>query len=75
MCWVSIAALAVCFLVAGSAWACPNCKEAFEQGAAAGAFQVYKLLKGMNASILFMLSMPFLLAGAFAGFLVRASRR
>ncbi len=71
---VSLGALFLCLIAAGSAWACPNCKQAFEQGAAAGAFQMYRMLKGLNASILFMLCMPFLLAGTFAAFLVRSSR-
>jgi heme/copper-type cytochrome/quinol oxidase subunit 2 len=67
-----IAAIALCVLAAGAspAWACPFCKEAL--GSSGG-----DLVSGFFYSILFMLSMPFLIVtgmGTYMYVLVRRAR-
>jgi hypothetical protein len=69
-----IAAIAVAVLLAGvqTATACPSCKEALAAGTGGG-----DLMSGFFWSILFMLSMPFLLLGSFGlyfYYLVRRAR-
>ncbi len=69
-----IAALAVAVLLAGvqTASACPSCKEALASGSGGG-----DLVSGFFWSILFLLSMPFLLLGSFGlyfYYLVRKAR-
>lgn len=71
---VWIAAIAVAVLLAGvqTATACPSCKEALASGSGGG-----DLVSGFFWSILFMLSMPFLLLGSFGlyfYYLVRKAR-
>jgi len=62
---------AVCFAQVGVAQACPGCAEAQAgQGPArAGIVQGYQL------SILFMMSMPFLIVGSFGGYVYLTVRR
>ena len=62
--------LLACFTVAlltlsalpEAAWACPNCKEAYmDTGGGAS-----PIASGFNASIVFMMIMPFVVMGLFA---------
>lgn len=48
-------------LTADAAWACPSCREALASSSGGG-----DLVGGFFWSILFMLSMPFLLLGSFS---------
>ena len=68
-----VAAVAVCWLCgAETASACPSCKEALAASSGGG-----DLVSGFFWSILFMLSMPFLLLGSlglYFYFLVRKAR-
>ena len=71
---VWIAAIAIAVLLAGvqTATACPSCKEALGSSSGGG-----DLVSGFFWSILFMLSMPFLLLGSFGlyfYYLVRKAR-
>lgn len=47
---------------AGTASACPSCKEALSGGQG-------DIVKGYFYSILFMMSMPFTMIGAFSGYM------
>lgn len=66
--------LAVCLSVvlgaASVAWACPSCQQAVGHDATQG-----DLARGLYYSILFMMSMPFAIIGAFAGLAYRAVKR
>ena len=65
------AAVAVVVLGACSvASACPSCQAALAGDEAQG-----DLARGIYYSILFMMSMPFAIAGTFAGFAYRAVKR
>jgi hypothetical protein len=66
-----IIAVAVVFLAADVAWACPTCKEAL---ASAGGDNP-NLVRGFFWSILFMMSMPFLLIGIFSTVMYRAVKK
>ncbi len=64
-------ALAVLSIVTGTAWACPGCKDAL----AANDNQGGNLVAGYFWSILFMMSMPFILVGTFGGSMYLSVRR
>ena len=69
---IVVAATVVLLSVADFAAACPSCKEALGNSSGGG-----DLVSGFFWSILFMLSMPFLLLGSFGLYfycLVRKSR-
>ena len=68
---LTAAVLATCLLMASTASACPNCKEAVENQTGEGA----KLKTGYYYSILFMVGMPFTLLGTGAYLVTRAVRR
>jgi len=59
------------FALSTSAWACPGCKEALASGDGQGG----DLVSGFFWSILFMLSMPFLIFGTFCTSMYIAVRR
>lgn len=64
-------------LFAGVAEACPNCKNAIAEDAAGGG-ATGDMARGFYYSILFMMSMPFLLIGSFTSIMyvqVRKARR
>ena len=63
--------LAVAVLFSSVALACPNCKNTLAQNDS----QQRNLAAGYYYSILFMLSMPFLIAGTFGGCMYLAVRR
>jgi uncharacterized membrane protein len=63
-------------LLAGVAQACPNCKYAIADSSAGGTGS--EVARGFYYSILFMMSMPFLLLGSFTSLMyvqVRRARR
>ena len=62
--------LAVLSIGASVAQACPSC-----QAALAGDSTQGDLARGIYYSILFMMSMPFAITGAFAGLMYRAVKR
>jgi hypothetical protein len=66
------AAMAVTLVLAGAnlAEACPSCKAALASQEAGG-----DLVRGFFWSIVFMMSMPFLLVGSFSGYLYLLVRR
>jgi len=66
-----LVAVAAVLLAADSAWACPTCKEAL---ASAGGDNP-NLVRGFFWSILFMMSMPFLLIGIFSTVMYRAVKK
>jgi hypothetical protein len=65
-------ALALTFVPVSPASACPNCKEAVAEQPPE---EAARLKSGYFYSILLMVSMPFVLAGAGAFFIVRAVKR
>lgn len=66
----AIAAIAAVMCVATEAWACPNCREAL-----ANSPQGRGLAAGFYYSILFMMSMPFLILGGLGTVFYRSVRR
>lgn len=62
--------VAVIVATASVASACPSCEQALGADASQG-----DLAKGLYYSILFMMSMPFAIIGAFAGLAYRAVKR
>lgn len=68
-CCALVAAAAVC--IAGEALACPTCKE----GVAEADPGQQRMAAGYYYSILFMMSMPFVILGAFGSFAYRAVRK
>ena len=64
-------ALAVVLAIAGPAWACPGCKDALSANDHEGG----NLVAGYFWSILFMMSMPFILVGTFCGSMYVSVRR
>lgn len=68
---VPIVALAVVLLAADAAWACPTCKEALASADGDNA----NMVRGFFWSILFMMSMPFLLVGIFSTVMYRAVKK
>jgi hypothetical protein len=70
--WIAVIAIAVLLAGVPTATACPSCKEALASSSGGG-----DLVSGFFWSILFMLSMPFLLLGSFGlyfYYLVRKAR-
>jgi hypothetical protein len=70
--WVTLMVALVLLAGAPAATACPSCKEALGNSSGGG-----DLVSGFFWSILFMLSMPFLLLGSFGlyfYYLVRKAR-
>ena len=69
------AALALCLLaspaLSGRAAACPNCKEAVS----AQPSEMAGIARGYNYSVLFMVSMPFMMLGTGAFMVARAAKR
>jgi hypothetical protein len=69
-----VAAFAVAALVlalwAAPAWGCPSCKAALAGQEGGG-----NLVQGFFVSIVFMMSMPFLMVGAFSGYMYVLVRR
>jgi hypothetical protein len=61
----------MCLSMVQVAEACPLCKQALENSETAGADPV----RGYFWSILFMMSMPFLLLGSFSGYMYLAVRK
>jgi hypothetical protein len=68
---LAVAALGLVLVVSTTAWACPGCKEALASGDGQGG----DLVSGFFWSILFMLSMPFLIFGTFCTSMYIAVRR
>lgn len=71
---VAIVAACGCLLLVGDAAACPSCKAAIASSKAGQG----DLVGGFFWSILFMMSMPFVLLGSFSGLMywqVRKARR
>ena len=64
-------ALGLVALWAGAAVACPNCKAALAENSEGGA----DLVRGYFYSILFMMSMPFTILGAFSFSMYRAVKK
>jgi len=64
-------AVAIVACVASDALGCPNCKDAVNTSDPDG----LNLARGYFYSILFMLAMPFTLAGSFAAYVWREVRR
>ncbi len=59
--------VAVCLLIAGTATACPTCKQGIVEGA-----NHDQLMRGYFWSILFMMSMPFLILGGLSAYFYAA---
>jgi hypothetical protein len=71
---VAVAVVALVLLIASVAAACPNCKEGLAQNDPQG----HSIAAGYYYSILFMMSMPFIVLGGFgslAYFSIRRARR
>lgn len=68
---VPVVAAAAIVCIASSAEACPLCKQALEHTEQAGGDPV----RGYFWSILFMMSMPFLLLGSFSTYMYLAVRK
>jgi len=68
---LAVAAIGLVFALSTAAWACPGCKEALASGDGQGG----DLVSGFFWSILFMLSMPFLIFGTFCTSMYIAVRR
>jgi hypothetical protein len=58
---VALVVFAAILSVADAAWACPSCKESLSASQA-------NLARGFYYSILFMMSMPFLILGGIGGY-------
>lgn len=67
-----VLALAMVLCAGAPALACPNCKDSLSEGASR---QSPRLGAGLSYSVMFMLAVPFMLAGGGAFALYRASRR
>jgi hypothetical protein len=73
-----VAILSLILLIPGLASACPGCQQGVENEAAglAGTSNAFgNPALGYNLSVLFMMSMPFLLAGGFTFAFWRAVRK
>ncbi|HEY1784033.1 MAG TPA: hypothetical protein VGG30_00745 [Pirellulales bacterium] len=68
---VALVAVGCVLVVSTTAWACPGCKEALASADGQGG----DLVSGFFWSILFMLSMPFLIFGTFCTSMYIAVRR
>lgn len=69
---IPLLTLALVLVIAGGAWACPNCAEAIANDAASEGAHTRD---GFFWSILLMIAMPFLLLSTGAAMLVRAVKR
>ncbi|MEM9659128.1 MAG: hypothetical protein AAF961_12275 [Planctomycetota bacterium] len=68
----TVAALVLlCWLIVGEAAACPTCKEGIAESDPAA----QNMAAGYFYSILFMMSMPFVILGTFGSFAYRSVRR
>jgi len=67
----ALVAIGLVLALSTTAWACPGCKEALSSGDGQGG----DLVSGFFWSILFMLSMPFLIFGTFCTSMYVAVRR
>jgi hypothetical protein len=68
---LALAAIGFVLALSATAWACPGCKDALAAGDGGGG----DLVSGFFWSILFMLSMPFLIFGTFCTSMYVAVRR
>ncbi len=68
---IFVIALVAVMLMASAASACPNCKEAIAQNDPHGR----SLVAGYFYSILFMMSMPFIILTTFGSFAYRAVKK
>jgi hypothetical protein len=68
---ITLALAAVLFGAADAAWACPNCKEGLAQNDPHG----QSIAAGYYYSILFMLSMPFIIITTFGAFAYRSVKK
>jgi len=68
---LALAVIGCVLALSATAWACPGCKEALASGDGQGG----DLVAGFFWSILFMLSMPFLIFGTFCTSMYVAVRR
>ena len=68
---LGLASICVAFALAGSAMACPNCKEAVANQSGDAA----RLANGYSYSIMLMMAMPFTLLGTGAYLVTRAVKR
>ena len=69
--FVLVLTLIVAAVVAADAFGCPNCKDGVNTSDPAG----LNVARGYFYSILFMLAMPFTLAGSFGAYVWREMRR
>jgi hypothetical protein len=67
---VVIAAVAIVLTLGGVAWACPTCREGLADNPAG-----QSLARGFYYSILFMMSMPFLVLGTLGTVAYRSVRK
>lgn len=66
-----VVSLIVAAVIAADAFGCPNCKDGINTSDPAG----LNVARGYFYSILFMLAMPFTLAGSFGAYVWREMRR
>ncbi len=69
--FVLVVTLVAAVVVAADAFGCPNCKDGVNTSDPAG----LNMARGYFYSILFMLAMPFTLAGSFGAYVWREMRR
>jgi hypothetical protein len=73
--WTRLATIVVCaaivLSVADAAWACPTCKDSVAQNDP----QYQSMAAGYYYSILFMLSMPFIIITTFGTFAYRSVKK
>jgi len=67
---LAIAAVAIVLSLDAAAWACPNCREGLANNPAG-----QSLARGFYYSILFMMSMPFLVLGTLGTVAYRSVQR
>lgn len=67
---VLVAGMLLWLSVGSTAWACPNCRDALASDASHGG-----LVQGLFWSILFLLSMPFLIFAGLSGYFYYLVRR
>src|SRR5262245_32889636 len=61
--WIGLIVLIAIILSAGPVWACPNCQESLATGPNA-----FNLVRGFFWSIVFMMSMPFMILGGLCSY-------
>jgi hypothetical protein len=69
-CTIALAAVAIMWAVSDAAWACPTCREGLADNPAG-----QSLARGFYYSILFMMSMPFLILGTLGTVAYRSVRK